>query len=134
MDEARYNGIDRDRERDRRRDSDTRDIGYHRDSRRDDSRGDRGRTDYYNERRTRRSPSPYGKNRSRGDDRRLNDRGDRMRRSSPDYSSYRKEELQHTGSADINEDGKTAPWRNHENMYASVGRGRPAGGDDFFAR
>ena len=135
--EGRYNGTDRDRSRERRTDYD---HTNHRDSRREDSRErvrDR-RRNYSNERRRERSRSPYDRNRGRDDDRRMIDQSERQRRSSPDYSAYRKEEPSHgagvNGNADAKGGNASAPWHAPENMYGTRGRGRTPVGDDFFAR
>ncbi|OCB86918.1 DUF926-domain-containing protein [Sanghuangporus baumii] len=132
--EGRYNGVDRDNSRERRKEHDS---SY----RRDDSRErdhDRKR-DYPSERRRERSRSPNNRGRARDDDKRAYDREERQRRSSPDYSAYRKEEPPHrvrpNGADDARGVDAPAPWRAPENMYGSRGRGRtPApGGDDYFA-
>ncbi|KAL5485154.1 hypothetical protein ACEPAI_7796 [Sanghuangporus weigelae] len=138
--EGRYNGVDRDRSRERRKEHD---FSYRRDDSRERDHDRDRKPDYPNESRRERSRSPNGRGRARDDDKRRYDQEERQRRSSPDYSAYRKEEPFRSAGPNGAEDARgadaPAPWRAPENMYGSRGRGRTPGpgpgpgGDDYFA-
>ncbi|KAL5523832.1 hypothetical protein ACEPAG_8005 [Sanghuangporus baumii] len=137
--EGRYNDADRDRSRERRKEHDS---SYRRDDSRERNHDRDRKRDYPNERRRERSRSPNDRGRARDDERRRYDQEERQRRSSPDYSAYRKEPSRSVGPNGV-EDARgvdaPTPWRAPENMYGSRGRGRTPGpgpgpgGDDYFA-